>query len=145
MEPGKRIEELVRRCYWELDLNCARTTLTALSELFSFPLHPQVHEAATGMQGAGLYRAQCGLVEGTLMFIGVFFASRGVGAAGVTDICRSFAAAFDKEFGSLQCAALRPGGFSPDDEEHLCAPLSLRAITFSHTFIKSELNAPVSR
>jgi len=32
---------------------------------------PQLLDAAVGMHGAGKYGAQCGLVEGSLMFIGL--------------------------------------------------------------------------
>ena len=140
----RRINELVRHCYWVEDFNCAQTTLIALSNLLAFPLHSQVHAAAAGMHGAGLYRAQCGLVEGALMFIGAYFTGKGAAASDIALICRTFAAAFEKEFGSLQCSVLRPGGFSPDDAEHMCAPLSLHAIGFSYNFIMNERNGPIS-
>ena len=64
---SKRVHEL----YWEKDINCARTALLCLSELFEIPLAPQTIQSAAGLHGAGGYRAQCGLVEGALMFIGI--------------------------------------------------------------------------
>ena len=52
----KRVHEL----YWKEDINCARTTLICLSELFKIAIEPQVICSAIGLHGAGGYRAQCG-------------------------------------------------------------------------------------
>ena len=49
-----------------------------LSHLFSFPLEEQTLDAAIGMHGAGGLGAQCGLVEGSLMFIGAYLAGSAV-------------------------------------------------------------------
>ena len=62
----------VHHLYYDKDENCARTTLRCLSNLFSFPVGEDVLSSAIGMHGAGFYRAQCGLVEGSLMFIGLY-------------------------------------------------------------------------
>jgi len=72
------IKEKIHQLYWDLNFNCARTMLTCLSELFHFPISNQTMNAAIGMHGAGGFRAQCGLVEGALMFIGVFLADKGI-------------------------------------------------------------------
>ena len=66
------IEKEVHHLYYDYDENCARTSLKCLSHLFAFPVSEDVLSAATGMHGAGYYGAQCGLVEGTLMFIGLY-------------------------------------------------------------------------
>ena len=39
--------------YWKDDINCARTTLTCLSELFDVSLEAQTIKAAVGLHGAG--------------------------------------------------------------------------------------------
>ena len=64
----KRVHEL----YWKEDINCARTALVCLSELFEIVIEPQTIWSAVGLHGAGGYRAQCGLVEGTLMFMEIY-------------------------------------------------------------------------
>ena len=61
----------VHELYWNNDINCAGTTIICLSELFEISVEQQTIWSAVGMHGAGGYRAQCGLVEGTLMFIGM--------------------------------------------------------------------------
>ena len=61
----------VHELYWKKDCNCAKTMLLCLCEHFCIPLQEQTLHAATGMHGAGRFRAQCGLVEGALMFIGI--------------------------------------------------------------------------
>lgn len=130
-----RIRELVRHSYWVEDINCAKATLRVLAALRGFALQPQVLDAAAGMHGAGLYRAQCGLVEGALMFLGVFLAAEGAPDAEITRACNAYAAAFEAGFGSLRCFDLRPGGFRDDDPPHACEQLSLRTMKFAHEFI----------
>jgi C_GCAxxG_C_C family probable redox protein len=113
------IAGFVRKYYWEQDINCARTCLITLGSLFHYELNPQTIRAAIGLHGAGGYRAQCGLVEGTLMFIGCYFSDRGRTDAEIADLCYRFAEAFEKEFGSLRCYDLRPNGFTAEDKPHL--------------------------
>lgn len=43
----------VHSLYYQYDMNCARTTLTCLSELYNFPVSEDVFNAAHGMHGAG--------------------------------------------------------------------------------------------
>lgn len=65
------IEKMVHDLYWNEDINCARTMLMCLNEVFHFPLEPQILSSAIGLHGAVEFRVQCGLVEGGLMFIGI--------------------------------------------------------------------------
>lgn len=127
----KRVHEL----YWKEDINCARTSLICLSELFEIAIEPQTIWAAIGLHGAGGYRAQCGLVEGTLMFMGIYFHKLGKTEAEIVSICYNFASAFDKTFGSLRCYELRPTGFSENDPPHMCENLTCRAIEFAYHHI----------
>lgn len=127
--------EEVHRHYWDHDDNCAVTTLSIASHLFKTPLKPQVIEAALGMWGAGGYRAQCGLVEGALMFIGVLGSRLGLNRNEISEICKKFAENFEGEFGSLTCKELRPQGFAPDNPPHICEDLSKRAIGFTTHFV----------
>ena len=130
-----RIEQLVHDCYWNHDYNCATTTLLILSEAFSVDLHKQVLDAAAGMHGAGGYGAQCGLVEGALMFIGILGRIRTKADEDIIQLCNSFAAGFENEFGSLKCSRLRPGGFNEEDPPHLCEQLSVKTISWTNNFI----------
>jgi hypothetical protein len=70
VEPDTLVRERVHTYYWRNDINCAITTLKILSERFGIELSAQVIDSALGMHGAGEYGAQCGLVEGVLMFKG---------------------------------------------------------------------------
>lgn len=131
MTSEEHIAELVRHCYWEKDINCARTMLHCLSELRSLPLDPQLSVAAIGMNGAGRFRGQCGLVEGVLMFLGVSGAEKNVPVDEIVRRCGVFAAAFQERFGSISCRDLRPNGFRPDDPPHYCEKLTLEAVVFA--------------
>lgn len=126
-----RIHEL----YWKDDLNCARTTRICLSELFEVPVEQQTVCSAIGLHGAGKYRAQCGLVEGTLMFLGIYFQSLGKKESEIISACYNFASAFEKTFGSLRCLELRPTGFSESDPPHMCENLTCNGIEFAYQYI----------
>lgn len=127
----KRVHEL----YWEDDINCARTAIICLSELFETAVGPQIIQAAVGLHGAGGYRAQCGLVEGALMFMGIYLHELGRTEDETVSACYDFAAAFDKAFGSLRCLELRPAGFSENDPPHMCENLTCNAIEFAYQYI----------
>ena len=126
----------VHHQYYDKDENCARTTLRCLSNLFSFPVGEDVLSSAIGMHGAGFYRAQCGLVEGSLMFIGLFGTAKGSKKDKIEKLCFDFASAFEKKFSSLRCRELRPCGFNSSAPPHLCEELTCRAIEFSYEFIR---------
>ena len=120
--------------YWDQDDTCAVTTLSIVSGLLAAPVEAPVMDAALGMWGAGGHRAQCGLVEGALMFIGVLGSHRGLDRDQISRLCRDFAEGFEKQFGSLICRELRPEGFAPDNPPHICEDLSKRAIRYTTRF-----------
>jgi C_GCAxxG_C_C family probable redox protein len=130
-----QIEERVKEYYWKYDLNCATTNLKILAEIFSIDLSDQIISAAIGMHGAGKYGAQCGLVEGTLMFLGIIGKENKIPAETSVDQCREFAKQFEVTFHSLSCSSLRPEGFSEKNPPHLCERLTCKALKFSKKFV----------
>ena len=92
----------VHELYWNDDINCARTTIICLSELFETAVEPQTIWSAVGLHGAGGYRAQCGLVEGALMFMGIYLHVLEKPEDEIVSACYNFASAFDKTFSSLR-------------------------------------------
>lgn len=132
-----KIRKSVHHFYWDLDINCARTTLSCLSELMNTPVIKQTMQSAIGLHGAGGYRAQCGLVEGSLMFIGIYFSQKGKSDTEISDICYEFAEKFTKKFSSLRCCNLRANGFQENDPPHACEELTGNAIEFAYNFINS--------
>ena len=128
------IRREVHRLYWEHDENCARTTLSILSGLTGIAIGNQTMAAASGLHGAGGYGAQCGLVEGALMFLGGVASLEGY--EDIPGLCRKFASLFESSFGSLRCSELRPGGFSPSDPPHRCEELTCRSILYAYRFLK---------
>ncbi|MEE4136651.1 MAG: C-GCAxxG-C-C family protein [Desulforhopalus sp.] len=136
---GKMIAERVYTYYHLDDLNCVTTTLKILAEKCNLPLDGQVLDAAVGMHGAGGYRAQCGLVEGTLMFLGILGRAKGFADQEIIELCCRYAESFEEQFSSLLCRELRPAGFAPDQPPHLCEGLSCRSIEFSAAFIEQHM------
>ena len=129
------VDEEVHKHYWDHDDTCAFTILSIVSELFAISLESQVMDAALGMWGAGGHRAQCGLVEGALMFIGIQGSLRGLDRDQISRLCRNYASGFEEQFGSLICRDLRPEGFSPDNPPHICEDLSKRAVRYTTRFL----------
>jgi hypothetical protein len=109
--------------------------MLVLSEVYDVALGDQVLAAAVGMHGAGGYRAQCGLVEGALMFIGVIGQEQGLAEDAIVQACYDYGERFETRFGSLVCRDLRPEGFGPDNPPHLCEPLTRDAISFDIQFV----------
>lgn len=140
----KQITENVHELYWKQNVNCARTMLICLGDLFDMSIDKQTLEAAIGMHGAGGFRAQCGLVEGGLMFIGIYYSHLGIPEEEIIYACYAYAEAFQKKFGSLGCYDLRPDGFSADDPPHLCEELTCEALLFAYTHIKNQLHKAYS-
>lgn len=138
MQKEELINVRVHGLYWNDDLNCATTILITLSEIFQIDLGSQIIDAAIGMHGAGKYGAQCGLVEGSLMFIGIQGKEKGLEHVEIVTRCHDFAKEFEKEFGSLNCRDLRPQGFKPDNPPHLCEEITKKAIAFTLNYLNSD-------
>lgn len=132
---SEHIANRVHELYWKDDINCARTSLICLGELFDTTIERQTIISAVGLHGAGGYRAQCGLVEGPLIFMGIYLNKLGHTEHEIVSACYKFAESFEGKFGSLLCRELRPNGFSPTDPPHLCETLTCQGIDFAHQYI----------
>lgn len=135
----KMIRQRVKDYYWKHNLNCATVTLKILAEQYSIELSPQVLDSSVGMQGAGYYGAQCGLVEGTLLFLGILGRAKRIPDDQISMLCSQYAGRFEERFTSLQCYELRPEGFSSELPSHLCEELSSRAVALSSAFLQEML------
>ena len=135
MNTDKFIQKRVKNYYWNEDINCATASLKIFSEKFEIPLSDQVLNAALGMHGAGGYGAQCGLVEGALMFIGILGRDLNIPDDQIVTACSEFADQFENRFKSLLCNILRPESFALDNPPHLCEEFTCEAIEFSIDFI----------
>lgn len=129
----------VHELYWKKNLNCATTSLLIMEEYFNTQLQSQLLDAALGMHGAGGYRAQCGLVEGMLLFIGVIGREKQLKDDSIVDFCKEFATKYEKQFSSLACRDLRPNGFRKDDPPHLCEDLTIKSIIHTIKLIETWL------
>ena len=137
------IDNRVREYYWKYNLNCATTNLKILSEIFSITLSDQIISAAIGMHGAGKYGAQCGLVEGTLMFLGIIGKEYLIKEETIVNQCREYAKQFENKFQSLSCSTLRPEGFTKENPPHLCEKLTCSAIEFNRNFVSQFLKEKI--
>ena len=135
------INEEVHKLYWKDNLNCATTTIKVLGKIFDFKPTPQVINSAIGLNGAGRYGAQCGLVEGVLISIGIIGKNNNLPNKFIIKQCHNFAKNFEKTFGSLLCRKLRPQGFSKNNPPNLCEKITKKALMFSVKFIEKNVGA----
>ena len=140
MEPKEFIQKRVKEYYWNDDINCATTNLKILSEKYDIELSDQIIDSALGMHGAGQYGAQCGLVEGTLMFLGILGRRMNISDNDIVNSCNEFAQQFENRYNSLLCDVLRPEGFSSHNPPHLCEEFTCHAVLFNVDFIEEFLH-----
>lgn len=131
------IEKCVHDEYYLRDTNCARTSLICYSHIFNIDVPKSVYIAAAAMHGAGGHRAQCGLVEGALLFIPLYVRHLGLDEAMAVKCAYDFASFFEEKFSSLTCFDLRPNGFNASDPPHLCEALTVNAIESGCEFLSS--------
>lgn len=135
-----RIKEAFHNFYHEAGINCAIGTLMLLSEFYDLELDSQVVNAATGLHGAGKYGAQCGLLEGGLMFIGIYGKHHDLKKTEIVNLCYDWAKTFEDGMGSLVCKGLRPYPFTSEDAtKHLCEPISVKALNIAVRFMDERL------
>lgn len=139
MQNQTDIKKEVAYFYWKEDINCATTMLRVLSKHFSINLQPHVMDAAVGLHGAGGFGAQCGLVEGGLIFIGIYGKDSCLSNSQIVKHCYAYAKAFEAHFKSLSCKTLRPQGFHPTNPPHLCESLTINAIEFTIDFLHTHI------
>ena len=128
--------ELIHHLSHDKDFNCAITTLLCLGKEFGVEINQQVLDSAICLNGGGRFRAQCGLVEGALMFIGIYATQRGMKKKDMMKIAYGFCEGFSARFSSLLCRDLRPGGFQKTDPKHMCEPLTLDTVAFTVDYLK---------
>ena len=107
--------------------------------MIKISLSSQIIDAVIGMPGAGRSGAQCGLVSGAIMVIGILGKEKGLMHEDIVDKCNKFVKGFKNEFGSLNCGDLRPEGFKPDNPPHLCEDITKKAIAFAQSYLGSTM------
>jgi len=119
MDTDALIRQRVQEYFVEGDHNCAMTALKVLSEIFEVPLEPQVIDAASSLPGAGGTGELCGLVSGTLMFIGVWGRRKGFHREAFEPVAKGFTEGVHERLGSVRCEALESDGCGALAEEVL--------------------------
>ena len=138
------VEARVERMYNDLDYGCAHTTLKTLAEVFDIEVSQQIYDSSSGMLGGGgYYGAQCGLVQGGIMFIGILGARHGFDKETLSQNCFDFSARAEKELGSLLCREIRPEGFADDNPPNLCKSRTVQSIVSTTRFIADRFGLPL--
>ncbi len=135
----------VRVYYGGHDLSCIHATLKVLAEVFDTEVSPQTYDSSSGMfGGGGNYGAQCGLVQGVIMFIGILCARHRLDKETLGKLCFDYSALAEKELGSLLCREIRPEGFTEDNPPDLCEPRTVQSIVSAARFIADRFRLPLN-
>ncbi len=131
----EQIARWVHDHYWVEDHNCTTAVISCLAKLLGTEIDDQVYAASLGMHGAGGYRAQCGLVEGGLLFIGIHGSAKQLGRERIVQLCYDYAKAFEANYSSISCRDLRPEGFRENDPPHPCEQITVEAVWFTYQWL----------
>jgi len=142
MELQEYIARRVEQEYHDLDTPCTPTTIKILSEVFKLELPKELVELSFALSGISKHGAQCGLVEGVLVMIGLIGHRQGLDKEVLAEICSDFLKQYDQKHGSLRCKELRLGGFNDDDPPNLCEGLTATSITDAALFLSERFNIP---
>lgn len=131
MDTDALVRQRVAEYFTTGDYNCAMTVLKVLGEVFDVHLEAQVIAAGRCMPGAGGVEGLCGLVSGTLMFIGVWGAHHGVSRQTLRPISTSFSQGVQQRFGSILCRDLRLNG---------CSKLAVDVLNFTILHLSEQMD-----
>jgi C_GCAxxG_C_C family probable redox protein len=134
----EQILEKIKLYHHKQKNNCAQTTLKILSETFGIDVCRQVIDSACGLNGGGRYGAQCGLLEGALMFMGIKANKENRDKKYANKVCYAYTEKFKKEFESLLCKDLRPEGFKKGDPPDVCEKIFVKSLNLVIEYIKNE-------
>ncbi len=111
------IKERVREFYVESNYNCAEGTLKAADEALGFELSPDGLKIIGAFGGGMASGSTCGALAGSVAAIGqALIKDRAHEAPALREACKGYVEKFRNEFGSLDCAELRPKYAVPGDK-----------------------------
>ncbi|MCK5126643.1 MAG: C_GCAxxG_C_C family protein [candidate division Zixibacteria bacterium] len=140
MNERQFIEDKIK-IYFEIEEhNCAVCVIKVLSERFDFPIEQQTLDACLAQNGLGQYGAQCGLITGATMFLGIVAAQNNWEKEKLYLHTRELTALFEKKFKSLLCSAIRPEGFHEDNPPYICQPRTVDALEIFIDYLKIHLD-----
>lgn len=102
-------EKLAEKYFLEKDFNCAESTLRIACERLNFDLDENALKLVSGYGGGFGCGKTCGALCGAISAISEkTVAERAHVTANFKNICSEFVNRFEKEFGSCDCAQIKP-------------------------------------
>jgi len=102
------LKELINNGFGnELDLNCAEKIFYGGNQAYGLNLDADVLKAAAGFGGGMGIESVCGALTGGVMVLGKIFVESVAHQSNIKEITTEFLEAFEKEMGSMNCAALK--------------------------------------
>ena len=130
--------QTIKEIFCLKQLNCATTTVIIMSKHFSTKIQSQVIDSLVGLPNGAEQKSLCGLVSGTLIFIGIYGKIKKLKRDQIKNICKKFSSEFIGKFGSIDCKDLKPEKISPE-QTCICKELAYKAIDFSIDFIEKSI------
>lgn len=130
MDIKEKIKSLIQKYAGKQEMGCSATVLSVLSDLFNIKVEKQVMACLIGMEGGSNFKNDCGLLDGSLMFIGIMLSQQGLPEPLTKGICRQFTGSFEIEFGESSV-------INSCSNEGTCLSLTPENIFFVYKFIKN--------
>ena len=129
MSTRELVSERVHQLYWNENLNCQKTTLTVLSEIFE-------HKKDIKSPQRTLPPGYCGLVKGGVLYLCHLSEKKGLNEEEITQL---YLKGFEERFKRLLCRELRGKKIQPCKQQHPCEGFTIDAILFDIEFIEKIL------
>lgn len=129
------IDKQVHENYWEKDLNCATNILMLLSELTDIKLDKQILHSVSGFDGVNPLIAQCGLMSGALMFLGIYGREKNIPNSQLKSYSYDYSKYFQRKFGDTGCNSLNGKNSSLNLSPFSCEILTKDVVKFTFDFI----------
>lgn len=133
------IDKEVHDNFWERDLNCSTNILMLLSQLNGIKLDKQVLYSVSGLHGVNPTISQCGLLTGSLMFLGIYAREKNIPNSQITKYYYDFSKYFQRKFGDTLCQSLNNEKENLGISPFSCEKLTKDVVTFTSSFIHKNI------
>ena len=133
------IDKEVHENYWERDYNCATNILMLLSEIEGIKLDKQVLYSVSGLHGVDPMIAQCGLLSGGLMFLGIYSCEKNIPNSQLSKYYYDYSKYFQRKFGDTGCQNLNGNSKSLGLKPYACEDLTKDVVEFTINFIEKNI------
>lgn len=134
----KLVEE-VHKNYWDKELNCSTNIILVLGKLFDIEISRQVLHGTIGLHSTTEYGGQCGLLEGLLIFVGIYGREKNYSNNEIVRHCAKLTRKFDNLFRTLSCHDLKGASKKIFESPHSCENITIDIVLLTKKYIDKNM------